>query len=328
MGIPLAVLGRGVSLPEARLTNADLEARFDTSDEWIRERTGIIERRIAGPDESTATLAIGAADKALANAGLAPSDISLCIVATVTPEQPVPATAAFVQESLGLRCGAFDLGAACAGFVYSLVTGATMMDAGRLGPVLIIGAETTSRWVRPDDRNTAVLFGDGAAATVIAPSDSGEILAFDLGCDGSAIPFLEIRAGGSRLPTTHETVDAGEHWLHMDGREVFKRAVRAVSDSIRTTLEQADVAPEEVSLFVPHQANARIIDALLPRVGLDPERTVVNVDRFGNTSAASVPIALCEALDQGRVNDGDLVLLTGFGAGMAWATTLVRWSSS
>lgn len=326
MSAGIAVAGYGIAVPETVLTNADLELLLDTTNDWIVERTGIRERRIAGPDESTATLATDAAAKALANAGIAPDAVDLCLVATVTPEQPVPATAAFVQDRLGLSCGAFDVGAACAGFVYALVTAASMLQIGHARHALVIGAETTTRYIDPTDRNTAILFGDGAGAVVLTKSDVGELISFDLGCDGSAIPFLEVRGGGSRLPATHATVDAGEHWLRMEGREVFKRAVRAVTGSVANTLERGAVRADEVDVFVPHQANERILDALLPRIGIARERTIVNVDRYGNTSAASVPLALCEALDAGRITDGDHVLMTGFGAGMAWATALVRWS--
>lgn len=322
----VAVVGYGTAVPHTTVTNADLAQLLDTSDEWIVERTGIRERRIASPTESTATLATDAGAKALASAGVSPGGVDLCLVATVTPEQPVPATAAFVQHRLGLACGAFDVGAACAGFVYALVTAAAMVNTGHIKNVLVIGAETTSRWIDPTDRNTAVLFGDGAAAVVLSASDTGSLIAFDLGCDGSAIPFLEVRGGGSRLPASRETVDGGEHWLRMEGKEVFRRAVRAVTGSVEKTLTKAGLPADEVDVFVPHQANERILDAVLPRIGIARERTIVNVGRYGNTSAASVPLALCEALEEGRVNDGDHVLMTGFGAGMAWATALMRWS--
>jgi len=324
-GLRVAVTGCGMAVPERRVTNFDLARTVDTSDEWITERTGIKERRVAGEGETTASLAIEAGMAAIKDAGVDPADIGCCIVATCTSEQPIPPTSSFVQEGLGLRCGAFDIDAACSGFVYALVVGATMVASGAMGPVLVIGAETLSRVVDPTDRSTVILFGDGAGAVVLAPSDEVGLLAWDLGCDGSLTSLLGVPAGGSRLPTSAETVAAGDHWLKMDGREVFRRAVRVIVDSARVTLDQAGVGADDVALFVPHQANSRIIDSAAAKLGLPPERTLVNIDRYGNTSAASVPIALAEAADAGRLERGDLVLLSGFGAGMSWASALLRW---
>jgi len=322
-----AIAGWGTAVPDQRLTNAELERRVDTSDAWIVERTGIRERRIAGAGESTATLAIEAGATAIKHAGVTPDAIDLLIVATATPEQPIPHTGAFVGDGLGLRCGSFDLNAGCAGFVYELVTGAALLTSGGLGQVLVIGAETLSRITDYDDRATCVLFGDAAAAVVLAPSeeDGRGLLSFDLGCDGSAAALLEIRAGGSRMPTTEETVAAGEHRLKMQGQEVFRRAVRVVVESARATLERAGVSASDVDWFVPHQANARIIDAAANRLGMAPERTIVNIDRYGNTSAASIPLAMTEAAEDGRLRDDDLVLMSGFGAGMTWGSALLRW---
>jgi len=323
------ITGIGVALPDARRTNADLEARVDTSDAWIRERTGIRERRVAAPDESTATLAIDAGIAALKDARIAPEDVDLLIVATATPEQPIPHTGAFVAEGMGIRCGSFDLAAGCSGFLYSLVVGNSMLGTGTAQRVLVIGAETLTRVIDPDDRATCILFGDGAGAAVLEAGNGDRgLLAWDLGTDGSAAEILGIRAGGSRRPASAETVASGEHWLHMAGQEVFRRAVRAVVSSITTTLERSDASAHEVDWFVPHQANARIIDAAAQRVGIPPERCVQNIERYGNTSAASIPIAIREALDDGRVSPGDLVLLAGFGAGMTWGSALVRWGRS
>jgi len=249
-------------------------------------------------------------------------------VATTTPEQPIPQTSAFVHEGLGLRCGAFDVGAGCAGFVYALVAGSLLLAGGALERVLIVGAETLSRILDYTDRQTCVLFGDAAGAVVLGAArgeDPPGLLAWDLGCDGSAAELIQLRAGGSRLPTSAATVAAGEHWVRMDGAEVFRRAVRLVVASASATLERAGVGAERVDLFVPHQANARIIAAAAQRLGLGPERVAVNIDRYGNTSAASVPLALAEAADAGRLRDGDIVLLTAIGAGMAWASALLRW---
>ena len=308
-----AIAGMGTAIPDHVRTNADLEALVDTSDEWIVERTGIRERRVAGPAESTASLAAHACASAIKDAGITPDDVDLLIVATVSPDQPMPAVAAFVQERLGLRCGAFDLGAACAGFVYSLVTGSALVTTGGARHVLVVGAETLTRIVDPDDRATVILFGDGAGAAVISGTDRDGLglVSFDIGCDGSAAELLEI--------------PAGQRYVTMRGSEVFRRAVRAVNDSATAALRKADLTAGDIALFVPHQANRRIIDAAGKHLGIPPERTMVNIDRYGNTSAASIPIALAEAADSGRLHDGDLVLLSGFGAGMTWASAVVRW---
>ncbi len=322
------IIGWGTAVPDQRVTNADLAASVDTSDEWIVERTGIRERRRAGDGETTATLGTAAAAAALKQAGLSPLDIDLMIVATATPEQPIPHTGAFIGEALGLRCGSFDLNAACAGFVYELVVGASLVRSG-YRHVLIVGAETLSRIIDPDDRTTIVLFGDGAGAAVLGAGDGApSLLGWDLGCDGSASGLLEIPAGGSRRPASAATVAAREHYLRMAGQEVFRRAVRAVVDSATVTLERAQISADDVRWFVPHQANARIIDAAAQRLGFGPDRTLVNIDRFGNTSSASIPLALFEAVDAGRVRDGDVVLCSGFGAGMTWASAVVRWGDA
>jgi 3-oxoacyl-[acyl-carrier-protein] synthase-3 len=319
------IVGYGIAIPEGRLTNADLEARVDTSDAWIVERTGIRERRIAGPDESTATLATTAAAAAIKSAGLTPSEIDLMIIATQSPEQPMPHTGAFVGDRLGLRCGSFDLAAACSGFVYELVVGASMLATGCRN-VLLVGAETVSRLMDPLDRTTSILFGDGAGAAVIMPGDGDAgLIAWDLGCDGSAAKLLEITAGGSRLPASIETVQARQHYMTMAGQEVFRKAVRVVVESGNATLEKAGVSASDVDWFVPHQANIRIIEAAASRLGIPREQTVVNIEKYGNTSSASIPLALFEAVDDGRVRPGDLILLSGFGAGMTWASALLRW---
>ena len=329
-----AVAGWGTAIPERRLTNAELEARLDTNDAWIVERTGIRERRVAAPEDSTASLAMTAGAAAIKDAGITPGDVDLLIVATVTPDQPMPSTAAFVQDGLGLQCGAFDLGAACAGFAYSLVVGSSLIACGGLRTVLVVGAETLTRVTDPDDRGTVILFGDGAGAVVLRAHDSAGtvdpasapgVVAWDLGCDGTAAHMLEIPAGGTAKPASAATIEARGHYMKMEGREIFRRAVRAVVESAAATLAKAGVPASEVDLFVPHQANVRIVDAVIGRLGIPPERTVVNIERYGNTSAASIPIALAEAADEGRLADGDLVLLSGFGAGMTWASVLLRW---
>ena len=322
-----AVVGWGTAIPEQKLTNAQLEQRVDTSDAWIVERTGIRERRVADVDETTASLAIEAGKTAIKHAGITPEDVDLLIIATATPEQPIPHTGAFVGDGIGVRCGSFDMNVGCAGFVYELVTGSALLTSGGLGHVLVIGAETLTRIIDPDDRGTCILFGDAAAAVVLgaSPDDGPGLLASDLGCDGSAAGLLSIPAGGSRLPASAETIANGLQYMKMQGQEVFRRAVRTVVDSASLVLERAGVTEDDVAWFVPHQANIRIVQAAAQRLGFDTDRTIVNIDRFGNTGAASIPLALSEAADDGRFADGDLVLMSGFGAGMAWGSALVRW---
>jgi 3-oxoacyl-[acyl-carrier-protein] synthase-3 len=335
------VAGWGTALPERRVTNHDLARHLETSHEWIVERSGIHERRWAGPGESTRPLATVAARAALADAGLAPADVGTVIVATSTPENPLPSTASQVAADLGVPAGALDVNAACAGFVYGLVTGAGMLSVGAADAVLLVGADTMTSIVDPRDRSTAVLFGDGAAATVLvadrpAPTAGSDrshaapapgLVASDLTGDPQGVDLLVVPAGGSGRPATADTVAGGDHHLLMDGREVFRRAVRAVEASIARTLDRAGVRATDVDLFVPHQANARIVDAVLSRTGLDPARTSSTIDRYGNTSAASIPLALAEAAAAGTVADGDLVLLCGFGAGLTVGTALWRWGT-
>lgn len=303
----LRILGWGTALPDRIITNRDLEKTLDTSDAWIVERSGIRERRIG---DSTAELAIAAGRKALIQADVDPASIDLMILATTTPDQTVPATSAHVQHELELGGGAFDLNAACSGFVYGMVTANAMLGAGA-NRILLIGAETLSRITDWSDRSTAVLFGDGGGALIFESTpDEGQLLAWDLGLDGSARDILKSEVGGK---------------IEMDGREVFKRAVRAMVDSALRTLERAKVRPEEIKLIVPHQANIRIIQAACDRIGIDRERAAIVLHRTGNTSSASIPLALVDAIENGRLENDDLVLLTGFGAGMTWGSALLRW---
>jgi 3-oxoacyl-[acyl-carrier-protein] synthase-3 len=324
------IAGWGAAVPDGRLTNADLEARVETTDAWIVERTGIRERRVAADDETTASLAVAAGAAAIKRAGCTPDDIDLLLVATATPEQPIPHTGAFVGDGLGLRCGSFDLNVGCAGFIYGIITGSALLQAGHLRRVLVVGAETLSRVVDPRDRGTCILFGDGAAAVVLAPADDDGpgILGWDTGCDGSAAYLIGIPAGGSRMPATPDTIDEGLQYIKMQGQEVFRRAVRAVVDSANLALERAGVTTADIDWFIPHQANLRIIEAAASRLGIDRDRTIVNIDRFGNTSAASIPLAMAEAADAGRLRDGDLLLMSGFGAGMSWASAVLRWGQA
>jgi len=326
--IKVSIAGWGSAAPEQVLANAEIGARVDRTDEWIVERTGIRERRIASLTESTATLATAAARTAIERAGLAPDQIDLMLIATCTPEQPIPHTGAFVGDALGLKCGSLDLNAACSGFVYGMVAGGSMVDGGGIGNVLVIGAETFSRILNYDDRGTCVLFGDGAGAAVLVPSvnDDAGILAWDAGCDGSTAWFVGMPAGGSRLPTSAATVAAGEHYLQMVGREVFNFAVPAIVKSVGATLDRAGVELADVDWVVPHQANARMVEAAMQELGVPLDRVVLNIERYGNTSAASIPLALAEAADEGRFQPGDLVLFPSVAAGMTWATLLYRWS--
>jgi 3-oxoacyl-[acyl-carrier-protein] synthase III len=347
-GLPgAAVAGWGIALPEGRLTNDDLTGWLDTSDEWIVERTGIRERRIAAPGrgETTGPLAVRASRLALDRAGLTPADMDLVVVATTTPERPIPSTASMVAAELGTQAGGFDLNAACAGFVYALTTVAGLLGVGAARTVLLVGVDTMSSVVDQHDRGTAILFGDGAAAMVLTSDPAHGVsaqptlpglgglpgmpglVASDLMHDPDGVELLVVDAGGAGMPATAETVAANAHKLRMDGREVFRRAVRGVTVSVQRTLERAGCSPEDVTLFVPHQANARIVDAVLARTGLSAERTSSTIDRFGNTSAGSIPIALAEAADTGTVRSGDLVLLCGFGAGLTVGTALWRWGT-
>jgi 3-oxoacyl-[acyl-carrier-protein] synthase III len=297
----------GTALPEKIVTNHDLESTLDTRAEWIVERTGIRERRIGG---STSGLAIAAGRQALERAGWDPTSVDLLILATTSPDQQVPATAPTVQHELGLACGAFDLNAACSGFVYGLVAAHGFVNTG-MSRILVIGAETLSRITDWDDRGTAILFADGAGAvTVEAVDGPGELLGWDLGSDGSARHILDAEIGG---------------YLKMDGREVFRRAVRVMVQSGNTSLANAGVSADDISLVIPHQANIRIIESACSKLAIPMDKTVIVLDRTGNTSSASIPLALAEAADQGRLSPGDLVMLVGFGAGMTWASAIIRW---
>ncbi len=318
----------GSYVPEGRLTNADLEKMVDTTDEWIVSRTGIHERRIAEPGESTADLATRAAEDILATAGVRAEDIDVLMVPTATPEYLFPSTAAVVQDRIGAtNAASFDLLAACSGFIYGLAQAYALVESGLAKNVLVIGAETLSRINDYTDRSTCILFGDGAAGALIQASDdesSTGFLGFDLGTDGSGGKDLLLPVGGSRNPANmpFERQDA---FLKMNGREVYKFATRVIADSTTRLLEALELSVAEIDLFVPHQANTRIIDHAVERLGIDPAKVVVNLDRFGNTSSASVPMAMTEARDQGRLKPGDLLLLIAFGGGLTWGSTVVRY---
>ncbi|MEN3184035.1 MAG: beta-ketoacyl-ACP synthase III [Atribacterota bacterium] len=320
------ILGTGSSVPEKVVTNFDLERMVETSDEWITTRTGIKERRIAAPSETTSTFALLASQKALENARVSPEELDCIIVATVTPDMLFPSTACILQHALGAKNAfAFDLEAGCTGFVYALAIAEKYLLAEGKGKALVVGAETLSKIVDWQDRATCVLFGDGAGAAVLGLDDRPGILATYLGADGGGAHLLELPAGGSRMPASLETVNQRLHYIKMNGNEVFKFAVRVVEEASLKVLAKAQKTVDDVHLFIPHQANIRIIQSAAKRLGIPEEKIFVNVDRYGNTSAASIPIALDEALRSQRLREGDTVLLVGFGAGLTWGAALIEW---
>jgi 3-oxoacyl-[acyl-carrier-protein] synthase-3 len=321
------ITGVGSSLPDRVVPNAYFETIVDTSDQWIRERTGIRERRFAGPNESTATIAADAGGQALRQAGVAPDSVDLLIIATCTPERLIPSTAAFVQARLGLSCPSFDLNAACAGFVYGLSVADAQIRAGSADRVLLIGAEVLSRVLDMTDRTTCVLFGDGAGAAVLEAGREPGILKSLLALDGTQAELLTVPAGGAAEPVTEDTLRSRRNLLRMiDGQSVFKQAVTAMAAACTEVLEKAGVSASDLALVIGHQANARILTALGKRLGLDPAKVLIDIAWVGNTSAASIPIALDRAWRRGMLAPGDLVLTAAFGAGMSWGSTLMRWT--
>lgn len=320
------IAGVGSYLPSKVITNMDLEQKVNTSDEWITERTGIKERRIASENEPTSQLAYKASLKALEQAHVAPEQVDLIIVATVTPDMIFPSTACILQSKLGAwRAAAFDIEAACSGFLYALEIGGQFIRTGTYETVLVVGAEKLSTIVDWDDRNTCVLFGDGAGAVVLKREGEGCLWHVYLGADGRKADLLKVPAGGSLLPVSEFTLKNKLHYIRMDGRETFKHAVQAMSSAALKVLEQAGKKISDVKCIIPHQANRRIIDAVAERIGAKPEQVFINLDRYGNTSAASVAIALDEAIRTERIKKGDLVLLVAFGAGFTWAAALIEY---
>jgi len=322
------ITGTGMCLPEKVLTNFDLAKMVDTSDEWIVTRTGIRERRIAAPNVATSDLAAAAASRALSEAGIPANDLDLIIVATVTPDNVFPCTACHVQRIIGAsKAAAFDLSVACAGFVYGLaVADGLIRSSSPLRNILVIGAECLSRIVDYTDRTSCILFGDGAGAAIVQPKLDGRgILGSCLGADGAQADLIIVPAGGSRMPASPETVQNRMHFMKLRGREVFKFAVIKMVEMIEASVKQCGLSLSDVSLIIPHQVNMRIIDAAIERLGIPAEKFFVNIDRYGNTSAASVPIALHEARASGRLRSGDVVVLVGFGGGLAWGASVLRW---
>jgi 3-oxoacyl-[acyl-carrier-protein] synthase-3 len=331
LGRPVTITGLGTYLPPRVVTNEELSRTLDTSDEWIQQRTGIRERRIADPGLSSSDLGVFAGRAALADAGIGAEEIGLVVTATISPDQIMPATAARVAYRCGcVNAGAYDVSAGCTGFVYALAMAAGAVAAGLHEQVLVVGAETISRILDWQDRSTAVLFGDGAGAAVVSAVELGRsapagILGFDLGGDGSGADFLQVPAGGSRLPASCATVEARQHYMQMNGHEVYKFATRVVAGSASRVLKRCGRKVKDIDLFVPHQANLRIIEGAAKKLGVPADRVYTNVQRYGNTSCASIPLCLSEARAEGRLRDGDLVLLMGFGAGLSWGACLMEW---
>lgn len=324
----VGIIGTGAYLPEKVLTNADLEKMVDTSDEWIVSRTGIRERRIASEDQASSDLALPAAEQALRAAGISGADLDLIIVATVTPDMFFPSTACLLQEKLGAsKAAAFDLSAACTGFLYGLASASQFIQNGLYRYVLIVGVECLSKITDWTDRNTCVLFGDGAGAAVLGPVEAGSgFKSFELGADGSGGTLLNMKGGGSRHPISHEVLNEGMQYLYMNGREVFKFAVRVMQTATDKVIAKAGWDKGDIDFLVPHQANIRIIDTARNRLELPEERVVVNVDRYGNMSSASIPVALNEAVRAGRIHKGDRLILVGFGGGLTWAAVALTWT--
>lgn len=320
------IIGTGHSVPDRVLTNADLEKIVDTSDEWIVERTGIHERRIKEPEQNTSDFCVAAAREALQEARVDANDLDLILLGTVTGDMRFPATAIFVQARLGAhRAAVMDLSAACSGFLYGLTIADAMIASGKYRNVLVIGAESMTLMVDWSDRNTCVLFGDGAGAALVSPSDGNQgILSTYLGADGRLAHLLCNPGGGTVAPASHETVDNGDFFLIMAGREVFLHAVKAMGDSAQKALDDAGLKSNDIDLLIPHQANIRIMDATAKRIGIPREKVYINIDRFGNTSSASIPIALNEARKSGRLQPGMTCLMVVFGGGFTWASSIVQ----
>ncbi|MCH2571348.1 MAG: ketoacyl-ACP synthase III [Planctomycetes bacterium] len=321
-----AVLGTGRYLPEGTLSNHDLEKLVATSDEWIVTRTGIHNRHIASSGETTSNLAVKASEKACKNAGISPEELDLILVATITPDMFFPSTACLVQDQLGARTvGAFDMLAACSGFVYAITTAASYIESGRARNVLVVGAETLSKVVDYQDRSTCILFGDGAGAVILGADQTGRgVLYSHLAADGSGSDLMKIPARGSACPTTESTVSEKLHYMKINGREVFRFAVHKMVELTQNAMDSCELSPDDVALVIPHQVNERIIESAIKKSQVPRDRYYININRYGNTSAASIPIALDEARQQGRIHSGDNVVLVAFGGGLTWASAVIR----
>lgn len=322
----VAIAAVGAAVPDQVVTNEDLQRTHGFDPDWIVQRTGIRERRHVSPDQATSDLAVLAATQCLERAGVQPSEVDMLLVGTFTPDYLCPSTAALVQHKLGLRCGAVDLQAACAGFMYTLVTGMQFVASGTSKRCLVIGADCNSRILNPKDTKIYPLFGDGAGAVLLTPGTKQQgMLAYSLGADGGGCDLLVRKTGGSRHPYESTTAEQGSHFLHMDGKPVFKWAVRLVEESMRDVIRAAELSLEQIDLALLHQANVRILDGIADALGLDKAKVAIQLDRYGNTSAASIPLALEECVRQGRIAPGNHLLMSGFGAGLAWGTGVWKW---
>jgi 3-oxoacyl-[acyl-carrier-protein] synthase-3 len=319
------ITGWGKYVPKRVMTNHDLEQIVDTSDEWITERTGIKERRVAGPDEPTSYMAVHASQAAMKVAGIKPGELDLIIVANSSPDYFLPPVSSMIQDKLGAKCGAFTLVAGCTGWVYALVTAQQFIQAGGYNTILVVGVETITKFVDWTDRSTCVLFGDAAGAVVVEASDTPTgILAYELGSDGSGAQHLMVPGGAVAKPFSQETLDNRDVFIKMNGREVFKFAARVLGRSLKKVLAESGIAASDIDLFIPHQANHRIVEAAARLMGIPVDRFFMNIHKYGNTSAASIPVALVEALEEGRCKPGDTVAFVGFGAGLTWASAVVH----
>lgn len=325
--LPVGIIGTGKYVPERVLTNQDMEKMVDTNDEWIVTRTGIRERRMASPEQASSDLAYEAALQALKNAGITAEQLDLIVVATVTPDMAFPSTACILQEKLGAKkAAAFDLSAACTGFIYGLANASNFIATGTYKYALVVGAECLSRITDYTDRNTCILFGDGAGAAVLGVVPEGRgFQSFELGADGTGGQLLKVPAGGSRYPASPQSLEGKQHFIFMAGSEVFKFAVRVMGSAAEEALRKAGMDKSEIDLLVPHQANIRIIQSALNRLELSQEKCMINLDKYGNVSAASIPIALAEAVEAGKVEEGSRLLLVGFGGGLTWGASVLVW---
>ncbi|RXZ76997.1 ketoacyl-ACP synthase III [Paenibacillaceae bacterium] len=324
---PVGIIGTGKYVPERILTNLELEQMVETNDEWIVTRTGIRERRIAAPEQATSDLAYEASKQALQSAGIEAEDLDLIIVATITPDMFFPSTACLLQDRLGARkAAAFDLSAACSGFIYGLANASSLIASGMYKHVLVVGAECLSRITDYTDRNTCILFGDGAGAVVLGRVPEGRgFRSFELGADGAGGELLKVSGGGSRIPSSEASLGDRSHYIYMAGSEVFKFAVRIMGSAAEEALKKADLEKSDIDLLIPHQANIRIIQSALNRLNLPEDKCMINLNKYGNVSAASIPIALAEAVEQNRIKEGDKIVFVGFGGGLTWGSSVLIW---
>lgn len=323
------ITGVGHYVPETKMTNADFEKLVDTNDEWIFTRTGIKERRILDKDKGTSYMAIRAAQRALDVAGVDPMEIDLILMATITPDMPVPGASFFIQEGLGAKnAWCYDLNAGCCGFITAMITGAQFIESGRYKKILVIGGDKMSAITDYTDRSTCILFGDAAGAAVLEPTenDNEGIIDFIMRSDGAGAEYLKTEAGGSLLPTSHETIDQKKHYFYQDGKTVYKHAVRDIAEVAESIVIKNGLQKEDINLLIPHQANLRIIDAAAKRLNLPSDKVVINIDRFGNSSGGTVPTAMSEAWQDGRLQKGDWILCAAFGAGFIWGSVLIKWT--